>query len=280
MNSKRIKSLVYAYRAAKVLYNFLVSNGITGRVLLPVNVCKIVPDTCKLAGLSPVYVDIDKETLCMDEEKAIQLASDISTLLYVHTYGSENVPTSFFSRIKEKNPALILIDDRCLCMPSLVEPNTLADLTLYSLGAKKQVSLGRGGYGYMDCKWRYKEQASDNYFDDQFWTFDNSIIEEKTFGALSHKAQLNKVYELMLPAKICLPSCFQSWRFNIRVDDKKKIIDELFANGLFASSHYQPLKEGFENAQYLFDHVVNLFNDHFYSEEQAIRTCEIINQCL
>lgn len=30
----------------------------------------------------------------------------------------------------------------------------------------------------------------------------------------------------------------------------------------------------------LFKYVVNLFNDQYYTEEQAIRTCEIINSII
>lgn len=110
--------------------------------------------------------------------------------------------------------------------------------------------------------------------------FDLSNIEDKTIESLNHKKRLNDVCRQMLPPNICLPSSFQSWRFNIRVGDKKIILDALFANALFVSSHYQPVQEGFENAQYLYDHVMNLFNDKYYTTEQAARTCEIINQYL
>ena len=58
-------------------------------------------------------------------------------------------------------------------------------------------------------------------------------------------------------------------------------MNAIFANGLFASSHYASLAGIMTNgrapiAESLADEVVNLFNDHHFTIEMAERVCEII----
>ena len=67
----------------------------------------------------------------------------------------------------------------------------------------------------------------------------------------------------------------------ILVENKYEILNALFAEGLFASSHYKALgNEPTPIASNLANHVINLFNDEYFTEEQTIKTCEIINELL
>ena len=75
-------------------------------------------------------------------------AEDATAVLAVHTYGIEDDFNEQFAALRAINPTIAIIDDRCLCMPELEEPNSIADLVLYSTGEKKQVELGAGGIGY------------------------------------------------------------------------------------------------------------------------------------
>ena len=80
----------------------------------------------------------------------------------------------------------------------------------------------------------------------------------------------------MLPKEIQFPIEYQNWRFNIRVNNKEEILKNIFDAGLFASGHYKPLADHCPVAKDLYEHVINLFNDFYYTEEQARRTCEVI----
>jgi hypothetical protein len=78
---------------------------------------------------------------------------------------------------------------------------------------------------------------------------------------------------------------FQEWRFNILVDPgiKEKILNGLFENKLFAGSHYSSLSHIFGQkrspvAEKVKSRIINLFNDRYYSGEQALKTCDIINK--
>ena len=114
--------------------------------------------------------------------------------------------------------------------------------------------------------------------DREKWHYDPMVIEQEKQKATAHRQRLNKIYSTALPTTIQLDEKYQNWRFNIIVENKDEILKALFDAGLFASNHYKPQTTDCPNAQYLYEHVINLFNDFYYTEEQARKTCEIINR--
>lgn len=269
---------IIEYRACKILYNFIVSNHMSGLVAMPVNICSDVVDTIKVAGLVPYFLDIDSQTLCLDEIELMRISKDVQMLIYVHTYGLDNTVDMTFRKLHSINPSIIIVDDRCLCKYSQVI-NTESDVVLFSTGPRKMVDLGMGGIAYIDDKWKYETQIDNSGFlTESFWVFNEEEYLKRETEVLNHKSILNQIYLSELPAQIKLPEEYQSWRFNIFVDNKKHILDTLFSANLFAGGHYKPICSGCKNADYLYEHVINLFNDQYYTEEQALKTCEIINR--
>ena len=90
--------LVTAYRANKILYNFIQVNHIVGKVILPSNICTDVVHTLHYAGLDFHFVDLQADNLCINQESALQLASEASMLLFVHTYGVDGRKCSYRKR--------------------------------------------------------------------------------------------------------------------------------------------------------------------------------------
>ena len=203
-------------------------------------------------------------------------------LLFVHTYGVENDFYDFFQEVKDVNASIVIVDDKCLCMPDLHVEESSADLVLYSTGAKKMVDLGGGAIGYVADQWKYDEikVEPNEYLTNEMWLLDSKQFYMKMDAMIAHKEKLNAVYKKMLPFAIQLPDAYQHWRFNILTDKKNEILKALFAEGLFASSHYKSLSLDCPIANNLYSYVINLFNDQYYTEEQAIRTCEIINSII
>lgn len=304
-----------ANRASNILFNFLKSNSFEKKFLLPDNVCEVVPLTFYLAGINFDFVDIDAHTLCMDEDFVLRHATQYSGALFVHTYGVESDFSPFYRQIKHNNPDFTVIDDACLCAPQITYllPNTI-DLKLFSLGHCKQVDIG-GAFGFVNPLYHYENHQAKAFDNDllkdlaldypkvaslvrerNLLTFlqgepcsslDRQLIEEAYTIATEHRMVLNTIYQNDLPRHIQLPIDYQNWRFNIVVDEavKKNILDRLFANGLFASSHYASQSELWDmpicaHSQALSCKVMNLFNDHHYTTQQAIKTCEIINAML
>ena len=101
-------------------------------------------------------------------------------------------------------------------------------------------------------------------------------------AAVLRKAELNAIYEELIPEAAQLEEAFNQWRFNINVSHKAELLSSLFAAGLFASNHYASLAPVWPgsaptpNADKLKSCVVNLFNDGYYSPEQAQKTAQLV----
>lgn len=274
--------MVTAYRASKILYNFLKSNQerIHAPFLISANVCSNVPDTLEVAGVDYRFVDIDARTLCTDEQYVLNHAKEISGIVMVHTYGVETDFAPFYRQLREKNPDILIVDDRCLCMPSF-EPQTYdADLVLYSFSEKKQVNLGKGSMAYVSENVLYEESPipAQSFLTNEDWKLNMQAVLAEMDASIAHKEKLNAIYRKELPKAIQLPEAYQHWRFNILVENKNEILKALFDAGLFASSHYKVLSEQpAPIATNLYSYIINLFNDNYFTEEQAKKCCEIIN---
>ena len=270
--------LLTANRATKLLYNFLKVNNIYGNVLLPANICPDVVKTLHYAGMTTTFIDLQVETLCINQEAVLTAAKDASMLLFVHTYGIEHDFYAFFEQVREQNPNIIIVDDKCLCLPDLEVKDSAADLVLYSTGEKKMVNLGGGAIGYLADKWEYDEvevEESD-LLSNELWLLDPKQLYMKMDAIIAHKEKLNTIYRAMLPEAIQLPDAYQHWRFNILVPNKQQILDALAAEDIPAESVYPALDGACVVANNLHALAINLFNDKRQTQEQAIRACEII----
>ena len=270
---------VTAYRGNRILFNFIKANAISGTAILPANICTSVVDTLHYAGMDIRFVDIAPKSLCLDTATALKLVQEASLLIYVHTYGVESIPDAFYAEVKQCNPNLFIVDDRCLCIPELdakTLEQSLADLVLYSLGPKKFVVMEHGAIGFVNSKCRYEEIEEHSFFEPIDYTFDEATMESRREELRTYKHKLNDIYTELLPKAIQLPDIFHHWRFNIWVNNKAEIMQALTDSGFFASGHYKPLADHCPIAEDLYEHVINLFNDTYYTEEQARRTCEVI----
>ena len=133
---------------------------------------------------------------------------------------------------------------------------------------------------------------STNIFEDKtkdtdFLEYKNKILTQIPIMQ-KHKSELNSIYINNLPKDIFLGEEFNNWRFSILVDNKEKILDDIFKiEGLFASSHYpqvdynyssNPIKNS--NAQKIHNRIINLFNDFKFNKEKAHKVADIINNNL
>jgi hypothetical protein len=308
--------IVQAPRASAILYNLLKSQANTNPWLLPANICPIVPLTFFKAGIPFEFVDISAGTLHMDLEQAEgQLEREpYGGVLYAHTYGEPSIPNEFFQRVKSRHPDLMLVDDRCLCVPDLDPPDELfVDVALYSTGYAKIVDLGFGGYAFLNDNLAYRlehlpftprahdeiereyKQAVQNrspyvYTDSDWLQTDAGLpawydyrqqIEDGVQASLQHRVAINEIYADGLPPEIqCSPE-YQTWRFNLRLKNKDKILAAIFASGTFASSHYASLAGIMApgqcpQAETLADETINLFNDHHFDSQKAEGVCAVI----
>ena len=308
-----------ANRACSLLYSYIKEHS-SGKWILPVNVCPDVPLTFCLAKVEFAFVDIDADTLCLDfeqvEEILIKEPDSYAGVLFVRTYGVLTDTSKKFRVLKAIKENLLIIDDRCLCVPER-NPNMCgADMVLYSTGHCKQIDFNGGGlafyrkdekylidsslcYNGTDEEAAYKEAYKEGTPLRQIplgWlkmdVYLSPVeylgrIEVATNERMKQRERLNAIYKGNLPESIQMPNEFQTWRFNIRVPKELKplILGGLFENGLFASSHYHSVNKLFNTQNYpvsdaLFGSVINLFNDNYYDQEKALKTCKTVSNIM
>jgi hypothetical protein len=108
-----------------------------------------------------------------------------------------------------------------------------------------------------------------------------ALAERGARESYERKRRINRIYAEGIPEPFRLEPRFQDWRFQVLVEEKQRLLDSIFAAGLFASSHYADLTGIFSTgrspvAAQLHARVVNLFNDRYYSEERAERTVALV----
>ena len=269
----------------------------------------------EFVDISPDDYCIDKQIVL---DKIRQKRGKYSGILFIRSYGLETAEDEFFTRVRESGGNLVIIDDSCLCRPDPdYAGNGASDLKLFSTGYAKYVDLGMGAFAFMSDTTRHKyRQVSEayseedynsvmkeisesvrndkpfNYKPDKLWLTNQALpvgymekVREALSGAIRHKNVINSIYMKNLPPAIIPDEKFQNWRFNILVDPstKDKILKDLFENNLFAGSHYSSLSHIFGQkrspvSEDVKSRIINLFNDRYYSEEQAMKTCAIINR--
>ncbi len=313
---------ILAPRASTILYNLLQGLASRKRFLLPANICPIVPITFFKAGIQVEFVDISAATLHMDmdevEARLVRAPGSYGGVLYAHTYGDPSTPSSAFRGLSTRFPELLIIDDRCLCVPDLGPPESSeAQVTLYSTGYAKIVDIGLGGYAFLEDQVSYADRSlpfresdleaveagykrcidsgqSYSYEDSDWlqtelplptWPEYRRKVMEALQPSLDLRQRINAVYNSRIPPELQLPPEFQLWRFNLCLPDKRRLLEEIFAAGLFASSHYAALdgimgSGGGQNARTLADQVINLFNDQHYSLDMAEKTAEIVSRSI
>ena len=310
--------IVFERRASAVLFNLLRSHPVEGPFLMPANICPIVPMVFFKAQRPFELIDISLDTLCMNHDAIIDRFSAPHSkpagLIYARTYGAIFETADVFARIKSVSPDALIVDDRCLCRPAFSGAlATHADVALYSTGYAKYVDIGVGGYGvlrdgipYTHTKSAFKvedlnemtalykdaliEKAKISYQDsawldtaapDEDWDSYQRQVERECDRVSGMKTIINSIYSSRLPLEIQLPRAFQSWRFNIQVQDKEAVLNCIRREGLFASGHYDSLAGVFgpgsaPAAQTLHRHVINLFNDRYFSLDQAVKLTDLL----
>jgi len=307
--------LITANRANGILYHFLTYHQQEGKSwILPSNICPEVVLTFLKAGCKLRFIDLEEKELGINLKQVEETINNggIAGVLYNHTYGNEYTPDRHLTDIRNSNPELLLVDDRCLCDPQFDFESSWADLVLFSTNFRKQVDLGYGGYSFTNVIIEpeeipeYKKNEYDKVShelkvkkDSEYWRsmafmpwLDTSfmgISTDKYFEEIrkykkkwnKHKQSLISVYKKHIPRDMQLGTQFNNWRFQVISDRKEEVLNQLHDNGLFAGDHYRSLGSSYEEknfpiAERIERKVINLFIDNYYDNNQARQTLEIL----
>lgn len=240
-----------------------------------------------------------------------------SGILIVRNYGEDKMQNSLFNRIRKSAPHIKIIDDACLSYPNFnIEIPDIVDLELYSTGYSKPLDIGYGGFAKIHTKDRLLSEINLDFDENaliemnKYYTKScNSLspvgdlafkrdwlnfkvikkdkyVEEVNTSltkAISQKNKLNKIYDELILSKFKEKRLSSNWRYNIRCNNPNYVLEKINEQGLFASQHYFPLNKVFGRGlcpiwEKTYSTILNLFNDHRFNDEKAMKCCKIINQ--
>lgn len=316
-DDRNVIMITFANRASAILFNLLSSRQDRRPFLLPANICPVVPAVFQKAGFSFEFVDISKEDYCINQERVSDLVRShrYGGVLLVRTYGYLRNLSSFFRELRTADENLLLVDDRCLCQPSFERPTEAADVVVYSTGKRKYTDLGIGGYAFIQEHVSYRHHPL-KYSPDAFQSLErrykrciegkerftyvdgdwldardpvfslseyrDAVVSENS-RSRSRKTRFNDYYRSVLAPEILLGEEWNNWRFCIHVENKARLLKDIFSHGLFASSHFASLTGIFGPghapvANRLHESVINLFNDRHISMNQVEELTSLVNK--
>lgn len=119
------------------------------KVLLPVNTFIATAEAVSLAGLTPVFIDINAQTLLMDIEKCMQsLDKQVSAIIPVNLYGRQFPIQALKKRLKSVKHKVSIVEDACQSHGAYEgkKPSISADFSCYSFYPGKNLgALGEAG---------------------------------------------------------------------------------------------------------------------------------------
>ncbi len=283
-------NIIIDSRASALLFRYLSNKQKKGNLILPVNICPIVVEVVTISGFNPVFVDIQEENYCINENTILNIINEkeFAGILINHTYGVQYDFNNFFLELKKRWDGFI-IEDKCLCKP-ILKSNNLVDLTLFSTGYAKYSELEYGGglalvKNFYDLESEIKNVVLNNGTElkiNQIPVINEKYLQDiqKDISVVDeHKNKLNKIYNTAF-SNVSLGSQFTDWRYCILISNKVCFLEDIFKNNLFASTHYKPLSEdrsSFPVAWKLYDNVVNLFNDKYFNDNMAYQVVQLYN---
>ncbi len=311
---------VFENRASAILCNILLGLRDTGiYFVLPANVCPIVPATFEKARVNYGFVDIDPDNLYMNIEavETMRRQHQRLGLLFVRTLGiMDDSIDAYFKYLKEQDEAILIIDDRCACRIDFEDSlSEFVDVTLFSTGYAKYVELGFGGCAAISPSFNYQstilsydeaheKQVNDslnqvsktnrllnyqelNWLDTQqpataFTDYKQSVLKQRE-EVDAQKVLINNIYRNSIVADVVPAIPMDTWRFNIFVNEKERLLKSIFQAGLFASSHYADVSYAFKRqsspvARQVHAKIINLFNDFRFTPDKANQIVELVNE--
>ena len=149
----------FFWKGRVALYSLLKSCGVkdVDEVILPAFTCVVVPNAIKYLGAIPVYVDIERDSMCASMESIRHAITEKTKVIVCqNTFGLSYQLEEIVSLAKENN--ITTIEDCTHGFGGLYKekPNgTWCDASFFSTQWNKPFSTGVGGFSLVNSKERF-----------------------------------------------------------------------------------------------------------------------------
>lgn len=241
-------------------------------VIVPNYTMIATPNSIKMIGAKPVFVDVEKETLCIDIEKVKESITDkTKAILYVPANGRYPKAgiDAFVSLCQELN--LIFLEDSAQSLGSFYpdgrHQGTVGLSGSFSFSAPKIISTGQGGaivtnndeiaYKLSRLKDFGRSGGGNDIHDSIGYNFKFTELQaiigneqmKKLPWRINRKKEILKLYQRELNDSTHIQffnqdlSCTTPWFIDTLVDDREDLILFLKNNGVGTRTMYPPINK-------------------------------------
>lgn len=181
--------------------------------------------------------------------------SNLDTIVFAHIYGRKAYPDGWVKKLKEKNPALIVIDDMAEAHGVIPE----GDIACYSFYGNKILTTGEGGMCLTNNEFIAQEMRSlaNMYFDSERsmihpkvgYNFRMTNLQasigcaqvERLEEFLTKRDLIASWYDKYLPEKVLMPKRDVVWFYDVRVKNAEKSRKHLKSIGIASRRFFYPM---------------------------------------
>ena len=242
--------------------------GVGDEVIVPDYTMVATPNAAELIGAKAVFVDIDRENLCMDFEKMRQAVTKKTRAVMLVTINGRcpKDMERFAAFCKEKN--LRLIEDAAQSLGSACQGKHLGrfgDIGSFSFSAPKVITTGQGGALITDNEELFdkikkirdfgREGGGSDHYLYKGWNFKFTDFQavvgieqmKKLPWRIERKKEIGRLYEQCLrgtPGIELIPTDYvqtSPWFFDILAERREELQSYLQEKGIGTRKFYPPL---------------------------------------
>lgn len=242
--------------------------GVGDEVLCPDYTMVATPNSAELIGAKAVFVDIDRDTLCMDFEKMKAAVTDKTRAVMLVTVNGRH-PDNMDEYVEFcKSSGIHLIEDAAQSLGSFCNGKHLGrfgEIGSFSFSAPKIITTGQGGALITDddeladkikkIRDFGRDKGGSDHYLVKGWNFKFSDLQavvgieqmKKLPQRVARKKEMGRLYDSLLqgiPGVELVETDYNDtapWFFDILCERREELMDYLKENGISARPFYPPL---------------------------------------
>jgi len=280
-------------------------------VIVPDYTMVATPNSAELIGAQAVFVDIERDSFCMDyEQMKAAVTEKTRAVILVSVNGRYPADINrFVAFCRSQN--IWLIEDAAQSLGSRYQGKhlgTFGDIGCFSFSAPKIITTGQGGALITDNEELFsrirmlkdfgREKSGTDHYLVKGWNFKFTDIQavigieqmKKLDWRVKRKKEIGRIYEEMMasiPGVEIIPTDYEDtvpWFFDILAENRSELMDYLKQNNIGSREFYPPLHSqpayGYQMNFPVSEEVAGkglwLPSSSFLSDEQIEYVCDTI----
>ena len=242
--------------------------GVGDEVIVPDYTMVATPNAVELIGAKAVFVDIDRDTLCMDYDAMVNAVTEKTKAVFFVSINGR-CPKDIDKYVEFcKSCGIHFLEDAAQSLGSFCNNKHLGrfgEIGSFSFSVPKIITTGQGGALITDDEELYnkivkirdfgRDKGGSDHYLTKGWNFKFTDVQavigieqmKKLHSRVIRKKEMGKLYEKLLSGiegVELIPTDLEEtspWFYDILADDREKLLEFLKDNGIGSRIFYPPL---------------------------------------